>query len=531
MLVDRGGRSSPRSARSASASAARSPWSARSPTTALLRVDDPLFGNAPVDMPLETLLGKPPRMTRDVQAPAARRRRLRRRDVIDVREAALRVLRLPTVADKTFLITIGDRSVGGMISRDPMVGPWQVPVSDVAVTVSDYFSTHGEAMAMGERTPLALLDAAASGRMAVAEAITNIVAADIAPHRGHPALRQLDGGLRRAGRGRRPVRHRARGRRGILPGARHRHPGRQGLAVDEDGVDAHDGEPRKVVAPVSLIVSAFAPVEDVRRTLTPQLRLDRGATRLLLVDLGGGRNRLGGSCLAQVYGRIGARRRTATTRRGCAAFFAAIVELRARGPAARLSRPLRRRPVRDAGRDGLRRALRPRRRAWRPAIADAAVRRALRRRTRRRAAGARPRDSTRCWPCSPRRASARCVHDLGTRRGDRPHRASRRGAASRCWTSRARNCAGVVRDQLPHAGAARQSGLRRARSTSARVDAKDPGPVRALTFDPAEDIAAPYIATRRAAARSRSCASRASTASSRWPRRSIAPASSRPTCT
>ena len=133
-----------------------------------------------------------------------------------MREAALRVLRLPAVADKTFLITIGDRSVGGMISRDPMVGPWQVPVSDVAVTVSDYFSNAGEAMAMGERTPLALLDAPASGRMAVAEAITNIAAADIRRIERRAPVGELDGGVRRAGRGRGSVRDGESGRRGVL---------------------------------------------------------------------------------------------------------------------------------------------------------------------------------------------------------------------------------------------------------------------------------------------------------------------------
>ena len=143
-----------------------------------LRVEDERFGNVPVDMALDTLLGKPPRMTRDVRRLPPARDDFDGRD-LDLEEAALRLLRLPAIADKTFLVTIGDRSVGGMISRDPMVGPWQVPVSDVAVTIADYFSTRGEAMAMGERTPLALIDPAAAGRMAVAEAVTNIAAADI----------------------------------------------------------------------------------------------------------------------------------------------------------------------------------------------------------------------------------------------------------------------------------------------------------------------------------------------------------------
>src|SRR5882672_1280783 len=143
-----------------------------------LTVRDPLFGDQPVDMPLEVLLGKPPQLTREVSSVAVRRRRFDTARV-GLREAAYRVLRLPAVADKTFLITIGDRTVGGLISRDQLVGPWQVPVSDVAVTLADHYGHAGEAMAMGERTPVAVLNAPASGRLAVAEAITNILAADI----------------------------------------------------------------------------------------------------------------------------------------------------------------------------------------------------------------------------------------------------------------------------------------------------------------------------------------------------------------
>src|SRR6201999_2385096 len=144
----------------------------------VLVVSDPLFHDDAVNMPIEVLLGKAPRMTRDVRSVAPPRRAF---DVsaIDLRDAAYRVLRLPAVADKTFLITIGDRTVGGLISRDQLVGPWQVPVSDVAVTVADHRGNAGEAMAMGERTPLAVIDAPASGRIAVGEAITNILAADI----------------------------------------------------------------------------------------------------------------------------------------------------------------------------------------------------------------------------------------------------------------------------------------------------------------------------------------------------------------
>jgi len=294
-----------------------------------LVVDDPLFGNTPVDMPLATLLGKPPRMTRDVKRlpgagddfdPAS----------VEVREAAMRVLRLPTVADKTFLVTIGDRSVGGMINRDPLVGPWQVPVSDVAVTVSDYFSRRGEAMAMGERTPLALLDAAASGRMAVCEAVTNIAAADVARIEdirlsanwmaacGEPGEdADLYDTVRAVGMELCPA-------LGIA------------IPVGKDSLSMKTAwragdETRKVVAPVSLIVSAFAPVADVRRTLTPQLRTDCGRTELLLVDLGGGRDRLGGSCLAQVYGKVGREAPDCDDAQLMRAFFAAVAQLRADG--------------------------------------------------------------------------------------------------------------------------------------------------------------------------------------------------------
>jgi phosphoribosylformylglycinamidine synthase len=297
---------------------------------ARLRVDDPLFGNTPVDMPLDTLLGKPPRMTRDVQRLEHAGDDFGAGNVEDVRDAALRVLRLPTVADKTFLITIGDRSVGGMISRDPLVGPWQVPVSDVAVTVSDFFSTHGEAMAMGERTPLALLDAAASGRMAVAESVTNIIAADV---RRIEDIRLSANWMAACGE---PGEDadlydtvRAIGEE-LCPALGIAIPvGKDSLSMKTAWVA--DGETRKVVSPVSLIVSSFAPVEDVRRTLTPQLRLDHGATRLLLVDLGAGRNRLGGSCLAQVYGRIGSGAPDCDDPKRLRAFVDCIIRLRRAG--------------------------------------------------------------------------------------------------------------------------------------------------------------------------------------------------------
>ena len=294
-----------------------------------LVVEDPLFENRPVDMPLATLLGKAPRMTRDVKRlPGA----ADDFDVaaVDVRDAALRLMRLPTIADKTFLVTIGDRSVGGMISRDPLVGPWQVPVSDVAVTVSDYFSHHGEAMAMGERTPLALLDAAASGRMAVCEAVTNIAAADVARIEdirlsanwmaacGEPGEdADLFDTVHAVGME-------------ICPELGIAIPvGKDSLSMKTAWREGD--ETRKVVAPVSLIVSAFAPVVDVRRTLTPALCTKCGDSRLLLIDLGAGRDRLGGSCLAQVYGKVGREAPDCDDAGRVRGFFEAVARLRAEG--------------------------------------------------------------------------------------------------------------------------------------------------------------------------------------------------------
>jgi phosphoribosylformylglycinamidine synthase len=329
--------------------------------TGRLVVHDALFNNNPVDMPIDVLLGKPPRMTRDVKSVEPARRAFDLTHV-DLRDAAYRVLRFPAVADKTFLITIGDRNVGGLISRDQMVGPWQVPVSDVAVSLADYTGYAGEAMAMGERTPVAVLNAPASGRLAVAEAITNILAADVsslaqirlsanwmaaAGEQGEdaalyatvhavgeelcPALgiaipvgkdslsmrttwkeSPRDGasdGRKLSGTAVAPAGAAVRG--GSLAGAEGPAVrGRPGISSASAAADVAAGSSageitKSVVAPVSLIVSAFAPVGDVRKTLTPQLRTDQGDTQLWLIDLGAGRNRLGASALAQVYSELG----------------------------------------------------------------------------------------------------------------------------------------------------------------------------------------------------------------------------------
>ncbi|HUP96850.1 MAG TPA: phosphoribosylformylglycinamidine synthase [Usitatibacter sp.] len=272
-----------------------------------LLVEDALAGNRPVDMPLEVLLGKPPKMHRSV---ARAERRLQPLDLrqVTLKDAAYRVLRLPGVADKTFLVTIGDRSVGGFTARDQMVGPWQVPVADCAVTTMGYQAYRGEAMAIGERTPLALINGPASGRMAVGEAITNIAAAPIerlgdvklsanwmcaAGHPGEDAI--LFDTVRAVGMELCPA-------LGIsIP------VGKDSMSMRTTWSDTGTGEARAVTAPMSLVVSAFAPVGDARRTLTPQLRTDEGQTDLILVDLGSGRNRLGGSALAQVYSQLGDR--------------------------------------------------------------------------------------------------------------------------------------------------------------------------------------------------------------------------------
>jgi len=253
-----------------------------------------------IDMPLEVLLGKPPKMLRDVQRVPRREPPL---DLTGVKleQVAFDVLRHPTVASKRFLVTIGDRSVGGLSHRDPMVGPWQVPVADCAVTLADFAGLRGEAMSMGERTPLASLDAPASGRMAVGEALTNLLAAPITLERvklscnwmaacGEPGE---DAALYDTVEA---VAMELCPRLGI------------GVPVGKDSLSMRTrwqdgGAERKVTAPVSLIVTAFATLDDVRGTLTPQLQpVD---SSLILVDLGCGRMRLGGSMLAQVLGRFG----------------------------------------------------------------------------------------------------------------------------------------------------------------------------------------------------------------------------------
>ena len=250
----------------------------------------------PVNMPMEVLLGKPPKMRRDV---TTIQQTVKAIDLsgIDLQKSAIEVLSHPTVASKRFLITIGDRTVGGFTHRDQMVGPWQVPVADCAVTLADYQGFAGEAMAMGERTPLAVTNAAASGRMAVAEAITNLLAAPIELPRvklsanwmaacGEPGQdAALFATVKAVGMELCPA-------LGIsIP------VGKDSLSMRTTWKDSDDN--KKVTSPVSLIVSAFATLADVRGTLTPQLNRTDADTTLILIDLGKGQKRMGGSILAQ----------------------------------------------------------------------------------------------------------------------------------------------------------------------------------------------------------------------------------------
>jgi len=269
-----------------------------------LVVTDQQFNQDVVDLPLQMLLGKPPKMTRDVKRLSFTGSSLDT-TAIELSEAIKRVLQFPCVASKNFLITIGDRTVGGMVARDQLVGPWQVPVADVAVMTNSFNGYTGEAMAMGERPPLALLHPAAAARMAIGEAITNIAAAAIkhisdiklsanwmaaAGHAGEDAA--LYDAVKAVGMELCPA-------LGIS------------IPVGKDSMSMRmqwqqDGQQKTVTAPLSLIISAFAAVTDVRNTLTPQLRSDSAESELWLIDLGRGRNALGGSVLAQVYQQLGA---------------------------------------------------------------------------------------------------------------------------------------------------------------------------------------------------------------------------------
>lgn len=314
----------------------RCPWAPIGEATRRrwLEVRDARFDASPVSMPMGTLLGDLPRLHRDVVRlpPAASPFDTRGVEIrgIEIGSALERVLRVPAVADKSFLVTIADRTVGGLVARDPMVGPWQVPVADCAVTLSSFRGHTGEAMAMGERSPLALLDARTAGRMAVAEALTNIVSADIAS----VERVVLSANWMAAG-----------GEPGedadlfdaveavameLCPALGISIPvGKDSLSMcttwrDDSGV-------HKVISPVSPIITAFAPVEDARLSLVPMLRTDIGESSLLLVDLGYGANRLGASALALSHGRLGAAPPDLDRPEALPALFRALSRARRRG--------------------------------------------------------------------------------------------------------------------------------------------------------------------------------------------------------
>lgn len=293
-----------------------------------LSLSDSYFNDKPIDLPMDVLFGKPPRMHRSVKRTSFTKPVFDSTQ-IDLNDAIRRVLRLPSVGSKSFLITIGDRTITGLVARDQMVGPWQVPVSDVAVTASSFDVLAGEAMAMGERTPVATIDAPASGRMAVGEAITNLAAAAIGElsdirlsanwmsSAGHPGEDEnLYETVRAVGMELCPE-------LGIT------------IPVGKDSMsmktmwEEDSGEQKSVTAPLSLIISGFAPVTDVSRTLTPQLKTDAGETDLILLDLAAGQNRLGGSALAQVYRSVGAVAPDLDDPEDIKAFFAVIQGLNA----------------------------------------------------------------------------------------------------------------------------------------------------------------------------------------------------------
>ena len=294
-----------------------------------LTLGDTHFENKPVDLPMSVLFGKPPKMHRSVQRKTYEVQNFDTTG-IDLKEAAERVLKLPSVASKSFLITIGDRSITGQVARDQMVGPWQIPVADCAVTTASYDTYAGEAMAMGERTPLALVDSPASGRMAIGETVTNMASARIAELKdiklsanwmcaaGHPGEdEKLYDTVKAVGMELCPE-------LGIT------------IPVGKDSMSMRtvwndDGEDKSVTAPMSLVISGFAPVTDTRKTLTPQLRTDKGDTDLILLDLGNGQNRIGLSALAQVYNEVGQSVPDIEQPEQLAAFFAAIQELNEQG--------------------------------------------------------------------------------------------------------------------------------------------------------------------------------------------------------
>ncbi|MDP3505194.1 MAG: phosphoribosylformylglycinamidine synthase [Myxococcales bacterium] len=294
-----------------------------------LQVTDALFKTTPIDVPLEVMLGKPPRMRRIADHATVTHAPLEL-SAIDVKEALRRVLLLPTVADKSFLVHIGDRTVTGLVARDQLVGRFQVPVADCAVTMTSYDVFSGEAVAMGEKAPLACLNAAASARMAVGEALTNLAAAkverrsDIKLSANWMAAAGWPGEDARLFDAVKAVGAELCPALGIA------------IPVGKDSMSmrtqwSQDGSTRTVVSPVSLVVTAFSPVSDVRKTLTPELQLDAGPTSLVAIDVSGGKNRLGGSALAQVFNSVGVTAPDVDSPAALAHFFDTTQRLNAEG--------------------------------------------------------------------------------------------------------------------------------------------------------------------------------------------------------
>ncbi len=293
-----------------------------------LQVHDSHFDNLPDDNDLDVILGKPPGITGELNHVAAELSPLQLDD-IDLREAAYRVLSLPGVASKMFLISIGDRSVGGMTARDQCVGPWQIPVADCAISLMGYQTLHGEVFAIGEKAPLALIDAPASGRMAVVEAITNLAGAHV------ESLTQI----KLSANWMAPAGHA--GEDAALfdtVAAVSEYCQALGISipVGKDSMSmktvwTEDGVQKAVVSPISLVISAFAPTPDATAHLTPQLRTDVGDTDLLLIDLGNGKQRLGASSLAQVYAQVGDQCPDAPDTQTLTGFFNTVQSLRAAG--------------------------------------------------------------------------------------------------------------------------------------------------------------------------------------------------------
>lgn len=305
----------------------RCPYSVVGETTKerQLIINDSLFGNQPANIPMELLFGGPPKITKEVKSLIKANKNFDTGN-IDIKDAINRVLRIPSVGSKKFLITIGDRSVGGLIARDQMVGPWQVPVSDCSVSATSFYGVTGEAMAMGERTPLATINAPASARMAIAEAITNIAAASInklsdiklsanwMAASGHESEDyNLFETVKAVGEE-------------FCPALDLTIPvGKDSLSMRT--IWKNGQKDRSITSPVSLIISAFAPVADINQTLTPELKAEPDST-LMFIDLSDGKTRLGGSALAQAYNELNGETPDAEDTEVLKNFFECISELK-----------------------------------------------------------------------------------------------------------------------------------------------------------------------------------------------------------